>query len=211
MRQLIKFLSVCVAGLLAVAASYCFFMIIPLLHNMFGVDLEQSQSKHQIRAVAELIKKPKPPENKPVQQHVRKVNSNDSHKSRGNSQMNTKFVPDLSVDASGAGDGVALQTKDLSAEVFEDGETDEPAQQEYMPPIDFPDRAREMGITGVVEVRFTITYEGKVAGTEIISSPDRSLTSEVLKALSKARFKPARNKNVPVNVRVKKTFEFNLE
>lgn len=195
---------------LAVLVTFVLFVFISILHTMFGIEKSIQKGtvqKHQI--IAEIIKKNEPPKKVQSQQRIRQVQSSQPGSRTGQSQVSAKFQPDLSVAA--GGEGVELQNEELSAEVFEDGKTDESAQEEYIPPVEFPDRARDLGASGIVKVRFTITYEGKTADIEIVSTPHVLLATEVRKALLNARFKPAKNKGVPVNVRMSKDFEFTLE
>jgi TonB family protein len=157
--------------------------------------------------------KEKPREEKQIQQRIRQVTTQQSSTDRaGSGKMDMRFTPDLSADAGpGAGEGVELQSKELSAEVFEEGQVDEPPQEDKLPPLEFPTRAREMGLSGTVKVRFVITYQGKAAGIEVLSSPSPVFTNEVRRVLGLARYKPGKNKGVPVSVKVTKSFEFTLE
>lgn len=48
----------------------------------------------------------------------------------------------------------------------------------------YPEKARNEKIGGRVVVKFTITSEGKLAGTEIVKSPDEMLSEEVRRILA---------------------------
>ena len=104
-----------------------------------------------------------------------------------------------------------LEPRQLGAEVFDEGQTDEAAVAVYAPAAPFPDRARELNIEGVVKAIFVVNYLGKVTVVDIVKSPDQLFSREVKKTLLQWRFKPAKNKGVPVNMRFSKEFEFKLE
>ena len=123
-----------------------------------------------------------------------------------------RFTPDLSAESGpDNGNGVALGAQDLGAEVFDEGQTNEAAVAVYAPAAPFPDRARELNIEGVVKAIFVVNYLGKVTVVDIVKSPDQLFSREVKKTLLQWRFKPAKNKGVPVNMRFSKEFEFKLE
>jgi protein TonB len=95
--------------------------------------------------------------------------------------------------------------------VFEQGRTDEDAVPEYAPDVPYPDRAREQGIEGEVVVVFIVTHQGKTASIEIERSPSPLLSAEVRRAVASWKFKPAKNRGIPVNQRWRRTIEFNLD
>ncbi|HON10197.1 MAG TPA: energy transducer TonB, partial [Chitinispirillaceae bacterium] len=72
-------------------------------------------------------------------------------------------------------------------------------------------RARELEIEGVLEMLIVIDMQGKVKNIDIVRSPHSSITTAAKKTVSTWRFKPARNKNIPVQVRVRQIVEFNLD
>ncbi|MBN1306519.1 MAG: energy transducer TonB, partial [Chitinispirillaceae bacterium] len=75
----------------------------------------------------------------------------------------------------------------------------------------YPDRARELEIEGTLEVIIIIDTQGKVASVEVVRSPHSSITAAARKIIETWRFKPARNKGVPVRMRVRQVIEFTLE
>jgi TonB family protein len=210
-KILLRIFSFLLSCFSAVMVSFFFFIIIPLLHDLFGVNITEKDKGPQRRIVAEMINKPKtePPKQNPMR--IRKVSTAQDRGTNRSSQMALKFSPDLMADAGGDGASVALQNNELNAEIFDEGQTDEPAQQVSSPQLSYPDRLREAGVTGIVEARFTITYEGKASFIEITRSPHALLSNEVRKTLTATRFLPAKNKGIPVNVKAKKIFEFNLD
>jgi len=167
---------------------------------------EKAEVKNTKRIVAEMIQPPKKEKKKEVQKRIRKVESASSQNMA--SGMKFKFTPDLGVEG---GEGVAVASnQNLDAVVFEEGETDEDAVGVYTPGVDFPPRARELGIEGLLEVIIVIGVDGKVTSIDVTTTPHASITSEARKVISKWRFKPAQNQGVPVKIRKKVEFEFRL-
>jgi len=197
---------------IALIASFVVFTLVAFLHGFFGDALQQKPIAVQQRPLALPIPKKHEEEPKPLQ-HIRIVKANTGHMGNtGGSQSNMRFVPDLGAQSGPEnGNGVVLGTQDLGAEVFDEGQTDEPAVAMYSPAVPFPDRAREMNIEGTVKAIFVVNYLGKVTTVDIVKSPDQSFTREVKKTLLTWRFKPAKNKGVLVNMRFSKEIEFKLE
>ena len=194
---------------LAGALSFFLFTGVALLHDAIGLG-SRSDSAHQARRISatDLVRKPPPEEKKLAQQHLRQVQHSSEGKS-GEGRTAMRFTPDLAVDASaGGGGGAVFQQQDLKAEVFEQGQVDEDAVPQYMPPIPYPERARDRNIQGEVEIVFVVSYQGKVTDIEITRSPSPLFNSEVRRAVAAWRFKPAKNKGIPVNQRFRKVIEF---
>ena len=144
---------------------------------------------------------------------IRQVNVVSSPHSSGltGQALSAGIVPDLGVEGSG---GVQLQARgqqDLSAEILEEGQADEDIVPVYTPAPQYPDRARELGVEGELEVIFVVDMDGRVTQLEIVKSPHPSFVAETRRVLGSWRFKPARNKGVPVRVRARKVFDFGLE
>ncbi len=193
---------------LAVAVSFLLFTGVSLLHAAVGLGSKSDmQQPHRI-SVLDIIQK-SPEEKKTAPQRIRQVQS-PANKGRSlDNQMNMRFAPDLSVDASAEG-GVALQKQDLSAEIFEQGQVDQDAFPEYAPPIAYPEGAVEIGLKGSVEVEFVVTYQGKIANIIITKSPSHLFSEEVRRGVALWRFKPAKNKGIPVNQRFRQTIKFSV-
>jgi TonB family protein len=197
---------------IALIASFAVFTLVAYLHGFFGDALIKAPNVVQQRLIPIAMPKKHEEEPKP-QQHIRIVKANMGHAGNtGASPSNMRFVPDLGAQSGpDNGSGVALGTQDLGAEVFDEGQTDEPAVTVFSPAVPFPDQAREMNIEGSVKAIFVVNYLGKVTNVDIVKSPDQSFTREVKKTLLTWRFKPAKNKGVPVNMRFSKEIEFKLE
>ena len=76
----------------------------------------------------------------------------------------------------------------------------------------YPPAARRRGIEGFVEVRFTITPAGRVAGAEVLrSEPPGTFDRTALAAVRRWRFTPPRKDGKPVSARVRQTIRFRME
>jgi len=193
-------------------ASFIVFTLVSFLHGFFG-DALQNKPVLVHPQVAPMVMPKKQEEEPKTQKRIRIFKTNTGKAgSTGSGQSNERFVPDLTAESGpDNGNGVALSTNDLGAEVFEEGQTDDPAVAVFTPDVPFPDEARQNNIEGTVKAVFVVNYLGKVTNVDIVQSPDKSFTHEAKKVLATWRFKPARNKGVPVNVRFTKEFEFKLE
>lgn len=199
---------VCFVG--AICISFIIFSSISTLHGMFGIESSPKKNNTHNETIIEMVKTP-PKQEQQVQQRIRKSQSTHTGPENGTGdKMSMRFSPDLIADAGGT-EGVALTQQELSAEVFEEGQTDEAPEEEFIAEPAYSDRVRELNISGTVVVQFTITFEGKVNDLQIVSSPHPLLSTSVKKVFLTAKFKPAKNKGIPVNIRVKKSFQFDLE
>jgi TonB family protein len=196
----------------AVIVSFFFFVLVAMLHTMMGIGGKQEQKKNAPKAVMmEMIRKPPEPPKKQQEQLKRIQGADKSAKAFGD-QTTMRFIPDLGLDASGGGEGdVVVQTRDLQAEIFEEGQTDEKAVPLNLSPIQYPERAREMHIEGKFIVIFVVGFDGRVKSIDVKQSPSPIITSEARRTIMTWRFKPARNKGVPVNVRMKQEINFELK
>ncbi|MBN1981607.1 MAG: TonB family protein [Chitinivibrionales bacterium] len=197
---------------IAAGISFLIFVLIARIHTLFGIE-EAAPTSNAARPkiIAEYVKE-KPTEEKKVQQRIRQT-VNEGPKQGSSQQMAMRFSPDLSLDAGMAATGaeVDLQKQDLDAEILEEGQIDEPPQELSIPAIEFPPRARELGISGTVVVRFVVLHTGKATAVEIISSPHVLLSNEARRVILEGKYKPGVNKGAPVNSRVSKNIDFILE
>jgi len=58
-----------------------------------------------------------------------------------------------------------------------------------------------------VVVEFVVNHEGKTTNIQVVKTPSPIFTNEVKRAIASWRFKPARNKGIPVNVRYRQVIE----
>jgi TonB family protein len=198
--------------LIALIGSFAIFTLVAFLHGFFGDALQNKKNSAQPQLVSMAIPKKHEEEPKP-QQHIRILKAQTGKTGNsGASPSNMRFVPDLGAQSGPEGaNGAVIGAQELGAEVFDEGQTDEPAVAVYSPAAAFPDRARELNIEGTVKAVFVVNYLGKVINVDVVKSSDQSFTREVKKTLATWRFKPARNKGVPVNMRFSKEIEFKLE
>lgn len=197
----------CVIIFAATIINLLLFSIFPVLHNLFTEKIyTKEKTKNMPKVILEYKKSEKKREE--IKQRQLKNVSFSSQKRAIKSELELKFTPDLSIEGNGE---ITMGEKELSAEIFEEGETDEPAIPLYQPPVPYPERARELEIEGTLEAVILIDTDGKVSSIDIIKSPHSSISNEAKKVISTWRFKPAKNKGIPVKVRVKQVIEFSLE
>jgi protein TonB len=161
-------------------------------------------------STTEFVKKP-PPEKKIIQQRVRQVNQNTTKGKSEGSRMAMRITPDLAVDGPDNGNGAVVTKQEVKAEVFEEGQVDEPAAAILKTPLKYPERARELGIEGALQVEFIVSHQGKVTDIQIISSPSPDITAEAKRTIATWKFKPAKNKGIPVNMRFRQAIDFKLD
>ncbi|HUI93778.1 MAG TPA: energy transducer TonB [Chitinivibrionales bacterium] len=195
---------------LAVVVSFLLFTGVSLLHAAVGLGSKSDKQQALRISATDIVRKP-PEEKKLVQQRIRQVQTPTNQGRSLENQMTMRFAPDLDVDNSGEGAGVALQKQELSAEVFEQGQVDQDASPDYTPPIPYPNRAAEQGIKGTVEVEFVVTHEGKITDVQVTKSSSSLFTEAVKRGVAQWRFKPAKNKGIPVNQRFRQVIHFNLD
>jgi protein TonB len=196
----------------AVVLSFFLFTAVSLLHAAFGHGNKNGKIPQARRIeAAELIRKP-PEEKKVAALRVRQMQAPAAQGRASQGQFDMRFAPDLSVDAAATGGaGVALQKQELAAEIFDEGQVDEQAIPEFTPPIPYPERAVEQGISGQVEVVFVITYQGKVSDIQVVRTPSPLFVNDVRRGVAAWRYKPAKKKGIPVNQRYRRVIEFNLQ
>ena len=190
-----------------VVISFLLFTFVSILHSTFGIE-EKADKAANARPVSSAVAMKKPPPEKKVAQRIRQVQQSNSEGKGSSGQMNMRFTPDLAVDAAASGgEGVGLENQELTAEVFEQGQTDEAAVALYLAPVQYPDAAREQNLQGDVVVEFVVNHEGKTTNIQVVKTPSPIFTNEVKRAIASWRFKPARNKGIPVNVRYRQVIE----
>ncbi|NIO00904.1 MAG: TonB family protein [Candidatus Latescibacteria bacterium] len=88
---------------------------------------------------------------------------------------------------------------------------DEPPMLQYYESPKYPQLAREAGIEGTVSVKVLVGEDGKVLDAVVLSSdvtPD--MERAAIEAAKKCRFKPAKQRTVPVKAHVMIPFQFKL-
>jgi TonB family protein len=191
----------------AVGISFLLFISIPLMRNIIGFHHRENK-----RIVAEIVRSVPKKQQTEIQslRQVKTASAPSAGQSYASGGIAFKFTPDLGVEGAG-GVAVAMQNQDLEAMVFEEGQTDENVTPVFTPAIIYPERAKEAGVQGTLEAVIVIGRDGKVEKVDIIRSPHESITAEAKRTLFTWKFKPGKNKGVPVKVRAKQVIDFNLE
>ena len=97
-----------------------------------------------------------------------------------------------------------------SIEVYE-GEVDEyPEPIVYVQP-EYPKEALEKGLEGKVLVEAVIDENGNVIDARIKYSDNEIFNEAALAAMRKMKFKPAKQKGIPVKVKIIQPFTFKLK
>ena len=199
-----------IAPLLIIAAvlaiNVFLFSVFPALQRLFASSLHSQSAMQPKQQIIIEYRKSEEKKETPLEQQIRTVTT--PQRSGSSELLQFRFSPDLSVEGTGE---VVMGQQDLAAVIFEEGQTDEPPVPVFKPPIPYPERARELEVEGVLEVIIIIDLDGKVKTVEVVKSPHSSITSAARKVISTWRFRPARNKGIPVRVRARQVMEFRLE
>jgi periplasmic protein TonB len=196
----------------AIGVSFLLFISIPFMRNIIGFHKPDTPARENRRIIAEIVRSI-PKKQQTEIQTVRQVKTSSASSSGPSSASNGiafKFTPDLGVEGAG-GVEVAMQNQDLEAMVFDEGQTDEDIVPVFTPSIPYPERAKDVGAQGTLEAVLVIGRDGKVEKVDIVRSPHESIAIEAKRTLSKWKFKPGKNKGIPVKVRAKQVIDFNLE
>ena len=88
---------------------------------------------------------------------------------------------------------------------------DEPPEPIYQSPVHYPPLAREAEMEGTVVVLIFVDERGNVFNAQILqSSAPKLLEDEALKAARKWRFKPGKQRNVPVKTTISVPIQFKI-
>jgi TonB family protein len=199
-------------AVLALAVSFALFISIPIIRDLVGY--KKPQLRHaasQRRVIMEVVRTPEKKEPAPVKAMRQATAAAPGPPGAiGDNGVSFKLAPDLGVEGSG-GVEVAMQGQDLEAMVFDEGQTDENVIPVFTPAVEYPQRARELGVQGRLDAVVTIDRDGSVAKVEIRKSPHASISEEAKRVIATWRFKPAKIKGVPVKVRRIQAIEFKLD
>jgi protein TonB len=183
-----------------------------MLHAMidFG-QKNDAKGKAAQQTLIEVNKKP-PEEKKAPTPRTREVKQSSNAGKDMGPKMSMSITPDIGPETGPGGDNAAvIQSTNLQAEVFEEGDVDEKPMPISLTPIDYPLEAREKGIEGTLLAYFVIGMDGKVKSIDIQKSPSPIISREAKRTISSWRFKPGKKKGVPVNTRAKKETTFELQ
>ncbi|MDE0769758.1 MAG: energy transducer TonB [Opitutaceae bacterium] len=73
----------------------------------------------------------------------------------------------------------------------------------------YPDRLRQAGVKGFVEIVWIVGVDGKPSAIDVVDSSHSEFEILAVDALKKWKFKPARRNGVPVALKVRQKIEFN--
>ena len=190
----------------ALGVNYLLFILMPVLAALLGQGLDPTINKlNQRRIVAQIIKQKKKEEKK-KKRRIRKVQTAKSR--RNTSKFNLKFLPNLGTMG---GEGVAVDAHEAKAVIFNEGETDESPVPVRVTPIPYPEAAKAKGLSGNLIIEIIIGRRGQVESVKIVKTPHSSFNAVARRTVMGWRFKPGRNKGVPVRVRARKLIEFKLD
>ena len=206
MNIALKTLNILIRTILAIGISFSLFVSLPLIYRMLGSDLIKKESKIDASPVLMKVETQKPEKKKVQTRKPRRIES--SRTTERARSFSLKFSPDLEV---GSSEGVVVKEQNLETMIFEEGEADVNAVPVSRLPVPYPRRAREEGIEGVVEMIILIDRKGKVAKINFVSVPHAMFRKPVERVVKQWKFKPAMNKGIPVNMRVRQSIEFFIE
>lgn len=112
----------------------------------------------------------------------------------------------IAIDLGGIGGG------DIGGEfVFESYELDQPPQPVVKVPPIYPYRAREQGVTGVVQVKLLVRSDGSIGQVLILAArPEGVFEEAVRKAVPQWKFEPGKVEGEPVTAWVITALRFEL-
>ncbi len=117
--------------------------------------------------------------------------------------------PAVSVNIDLGGTGARTRAADV---VFDSVDLDQAPQPLVKTPPQYPRRARERGIEGLVAVKILVTNEGTVRQVVVLKSrPPEVFDDAVRKALPGWRFEPGKIGGEPVTAWVTTTIRFDLQ
>lgn len=191
---------------LSLLCTFILFISVPAIHSLFENDRKTQENKVRTQTVLMEIVQKKPEQKKVQESRPRTVETSYGVKQSRSSAM--KFNPDLQP---GTGSGVAIQESNFENVVFKEGETDENAIPISRTPVPYPRRAKEAGIEGIAEMILLIDRNGNVAAIDFIHVPHPMFKQPIIDVVKGWKFKPAMNKGIAVQMRVRQNIEFSLE
>jgi protein TonB len=127
-----------------------------------------------------------------------------------------EFEPSEEADAEAAIDATVPDLEDLLAPVFEERARPEPLTSFEVPPVlrrrvdpVYPALARQAELEGTVGLLIVVDGSGSVESAEVVSSIP-GLDEAAVAAVLQWEFEPARQRDVPVRVRIFQTVRFQL-
>ncbi|MDP6419081.1 MAG: energy transducer TonB [Candidatus Krumholzibacteria bacterium] len=88
---------------------------------------------------------------------------------------------------------------------------DEPPILTFRAPVRYPEIAREAEMEGIVQILVYVDERGNVFDAQVLSSTvPKILVNEALRAARRCRFKPGKQRNVPVKTTIMIPFDFRI-
>ncbi|MDG5813638.1 energy transducer TonB [Chitinispirillales bacterium ANBcel5] len=195
---------------IALCAVTFLFALLPFAKSVFNTErsIDSTRPKQMPVIMQQVVREQKKTE--PIVREIRELKTPTSNRSTFSGLGHSmRFTPDLSVD--GGGDGVGLGSDNLGSAVFEEGEVDEPARPVSRMGVEYPRRARNLGIEGSVSVVILVGRGGDVLDVTIEETSHQLFVRPVQEAVRQWRFLPAKYQGVPVQVRLRQEINFRLE
>lgn len=179
--------------------------LLPILLHLFESSQPPVQEVSRIRVKAAQVVKEEPPKEK-RELHLRSTRSQTP--SAGRSDHPFQFTPDLSVGAEG---GASVEMAELETMLFEENEIDVNPRALFLTPLQYPERARNAGIEGVVSLIIVVARDGSVENVFFEKIPDPLFRRSIEAQVKRWKFHPGKKEGVPVRVKVRQSVEFKLE
>ncbi len=110
------------------------------------------------------------------------------------------------------GTGPVITDAVSAGETYTSDEVDDPVQPINGPTPNYPDVMRQVGIEGVVRLRFVVGSDGRVEGNsvQVVSSTNKAFEPPAIAAIKKWTFKPAKMRGQAVRQLVEQNIRFSL-
>ncbi|MBD3240646.1 MAG: TonB family protein [Chitinivibrionales bacterium] len=193
-------------AVVTLVVSAALFSVLPIMHNLFGSAGARDDAASRRTSIIMETRLQRKERQRTQQRRTRTIRAS-AGRSRGKS-YDLKFTPDLSVSS---GSGVGVEQADLESMVFEEGETDEAAVLLRRTSVPYPRRAVEMGIEGTAVLEIVVGRDGRVESVTVIRVPHPVLRKPLTETVERWRFRPAKQKGIPVRMRVRQSIDFRLD
>lgn len=110
------------------------------------------------------------------------------------------------------GTGPVITDAVAAGETYTSDEVDDPVQPLEGPRPDYPSVMRDVGIEGVVRLRFVVSAAGRVESSsiQVVSSTNKAFEQPAINAIKKWTFKPAKVRGQSVRQLVEQNIRFSL-
>lgn len=110
------------------------------------------------------------------------------------------------------GTGPVITDAVVAGETYTSDEVDDPVQPLNGPVPTYPEVMKQVGIEGVVRLRFVVGADGRVEGNsvQVVSSTNKAFEPPAIAAIKKWTFKPAKVRGQAVRQLVEQNIRFSL-